>query len=355
MNKRMCMLNPGLLPGLSHNLSLFRGDGHSKHRRGRLRENEILMPFLPFAGLTRSSACFSLLENSLTAEAIETEEISTLSSHKLNQGSHDSLLRDLGVHCYLQGTREGRRWTLWREEGRDLACETKESLTFIYLLQCICGMAWHVVLWGVSLCTCVCVCPGNALCFGVFYVNRLPPVEGQTQSIEAINVAWRLEGRPFLRGPRVFVHCTTHTWAHTHTQPHTLAEKCSRVQRSPKSGVFVPKWLLFIHFTVVCLPGNACTCLCISLQPFLFISPLWCLSSSLPVCTLEDNPKLTADHSRGNGPMSVHGACRTTLPAGKCVEAAAHPGCEHTTRLSFSLALTRIINIREVCSCSDYR
>lgn len=164
MNKRMCMLHPGLLPDLSHNLSPFRGDGHSKHRRGRLWENEILMPFLPFAGLTRSSARFSLLENSLTAEAIVTEEISTLSSHKLNQGSHDSLLRDLGVHCYLQGTREGRRWTPWKEGGRDLACETKESLTFIYLLQCICGMAWHVVLWGVSLCTCVSVCVRETLC-----------------------------------------------------------------------------------------------------------------------------------------------------------------------------------------------
>lgn len=62
-------------------------------------------------GLTRSSVPVSLLESSLTAEAIETEEISSLSSLKLNPGSHDSLLRDLGAHCYLQGWR--KRWGWW--------------------------------------------------------------------------------------------------------------------------------------------------------------------------------------------------------------------------------------------------
>lgn len=86
------------------------------------------MPFLLVAGLTRSSARFSLLENSLTAEAIETEEISTLSSHKLNQGSRDSLLRDLGAHCYLQGKREGKGRTQGTEGGRDLLVRQRRAL-----------------------------------------------------------------------------------------------------------------------------------------------------------------------------------------------------------------------------------
>lgn len=99
-----------------------------------------------------------------------------------------------------------------RDEGRGgngqrgsskkrFACET-ESFTFIYLLVCL----WHgCQTW--MLCEEVCVCAfewkkeGGILCVWMFYVSRLPRVEGQTQSIEAINVAWRLEGRQFLRSP----------------------------------------------------------------------------------------------------------------------------------------------------------
>lgn len=68
-----------------------------------------MLPVL-VTGSTRSSARVSLLETAHWLGAIETEEISTLPSHKSNQGSHDSLLRDFGTRCYLQewkGERDG--------------------------------------------------------------------------------------------------------------------------------------------------------------------------------------------------------------------------------------------------------
>ncbi len=119
-----------------------------RQEKRRPCKNEILMPPLLVTGLTRSSARFSLLENSLTAEAIETEEISTLSSHKLNQGSHDSLLRDLGTHCYLQGRREGKGWTRGGEGGRDFLVRQRRALpSFI----CSCVSATWLSYTGVML------------------------------------------------------------------------------------------------------------------------------------------------------------------------------------------------------------
>lgn len=119
------------------------------------------MPSLLVTGLTRSSAHCSLLENNLTAKAIETEEISTLSSHKLNQGRHESLLHDLGTHCYLQGRREGKGRTQRERRRESFACKTEESFTFIYLLLCTCDIA---VVQGRCVCLCVCVREGGILC-----------------------------------------------------------------------------------------------------------------------------------------------------------------------------------------------
>lgn len=124
----MCAQAPGLPPGLSYYSPPFRRSGRTERRKRRLCKNEILMPFLLDAGLTRSSAHFSLLENSLTAEGIETEEISTLSSHKLNQGSRDSLLCDLAAYCYLQGKREGKGQMQGTEGGRDLLVRHRRAL-----------------------------------------------------------------------------------------------------------------------------------------------------------------------------------------------------------------------------------
>lgn len=140
------------------------------------------------AGLTRSSACFSLLENSLTAQAIEAEEISTLSSHKLNQGSHDSLVRDLATHCYLQGKSEGKGNGRRRKEARrDLLVRQRALPSFI----CSCARD-SAVRHGCCVKRCdVCAKEEGRgiLCVWMFYASRLPRVEGQTQSIEAINVA----------------------------------------------------------------------------------------------------------------------------------------------------------------------
>lgn len=66
-------------------------------------KNEILMLSLLVAGFTRSSVHFSLLENCQTAAVIETEEIFHHVLTQIKPGSHESLLCDLGAHCYLGG------------------------------------------------------------------------------------------------------------------------------------------------------------------------------------------------------------------------------------------------------------
>lgn len=205
------------------------------------------------AGLTRSSACFSLLENSLTAQAIEAEKISTLSSHKLNQGSHDSSVHDLATHCYLQGQSRGLGNGHRRKEARrDLLVRLYRALpSFI----CLCAR-------DIAVRHGCCVKRGDAfakeegggiLCVWMFYVSRLPRVEGQTQSIEAINVAWRLEGRQFLRSPYFCLLYNTHT--HTHSTVMYLW-----VESGSVSGVSLHR-PQFIQLQLLLLCEEACICL----------------------------------------------------------------------------------------------
>ena len=73
---------------------------------------------------------------------------------------------------------------MWGRRG-----ETDEEPSFI----CFCVPATSMaVIHGrcvMEACVCLCVSVSERAILRVFYVSRLPHVEGQTQSIEAINVA----------------------------------------------------------------------------------------------------------------------------------------------------------------------
>lgn len=125
-----------------------------------------------------------------------------------------------------------------RDRRERFACEKVETSTFIYLLLCACNMA---VIHGCCVmrfvCLCVCVCQGGILCVWVFYVSRLPHVEGQTKSIEAINVAWGLEGRHFLRSP----YFRPLYYTHRHTQYSNISQGSKQISH----------WSLFTQTVVL--------------------------------------------------------------------------------------------------------
>ena len=223
----MCARHAGLAPGLSHYSSPSGETGRQKTGDdGALWEWNINASSLGLASQGHLLA-FHCWKTAWRLRQLKLREISTLSSHKLNLGSHDSLLRDLATHCYLQGTREGKGRTQGR--GGRVACETEEFFSAIYLLLFISDMAvihgalcYEVCLcvcvcvWvGVCVCVCVCVWRKRLVCWSVLCESS--PSCWRTDTINRSNqCCMKARGKTVLEVP-LFLPTVLHTHTHSHT------------------------------------------------------------------------------------------------------------------------------------------